>query len=179
MVELAIPLDTWRHDVLMVKRPPILAGTHLTVIDFPNSMYFRPEGQDLTLVGLEDGNPLGESPETNADRARSGFIEAAIERICHRVPAMESAHVHSAHGGYDAITPDQRPVLGPAGPDGFFMDTGFSGAGFKISPAVGLCMSEWILDGKPSTVDISLFSPGRFSSGNPIVGEHPYHNLWH
>ena len=34
--------------------------------------------------------------------------------------------------------------------------------GFKISPAVGLVMSELILDGHGKTVDISSFSPSRF-----------------
>ena len=85
---------------------------------------------------------------------------------------------HSAHSGYDAITLDQHPALGPIGPDGFWLDTGFSGTGFKISPAVGLCLSEWILDGKPSTVDISLFTPTRFVEGRTIVGENPYDSIW-
>jgi sarcosine oxidase subunit beta len=141
-------------------------------------MYFRPEGQNLTLVGLEDGNPLGESPEGDADHARPGFVERAIERICKRLPKMENARLHSAHGGYDGITPDQHPVLGPIGPDGFWMDAGFSGTGFKIAPAVGLCMSEWILDGAPSTVDISPFSPTRFAENRHILGEHPYESIW-
>ena len=174
---LNLPLSTWRHDTMFIQRPPALGGPHPTVIDFPNSMYFRPEG-DLTLVGLEDGNPLGQSPETDSDHARAGFIEDAIERICQRIPLMESAHLHSAHGGYDGITPDQHPALGPIGPDGFYLDCGFSGTGFKISPAVGLCMSEWILDGKPSSVDISIFSPTRFAQGRELVGEHPYESIW-
>jgi sarcosine oxidase subunit beta len=178
MAGVDLPLGTWRHDVLFVKRPPQLKDPHLTVIDFPNLVYFRPEGLDLTLVALEDGNPLNESPHGNVNRARPGFVEAAIERICRRVPLMEHAHVHSDHSGYDSITPDQHPVLGPAGPDGFFLDTGFSGTGFKISPATGLCMSEWILDGKPSTVDLTIFSPARFAQGRQIRGEHAYHSIW-
>jgi len=178
MAGLDLPLSTWRHETMFVRRPPELSAPHLTVIDFPNSMYFRPEGQELTLVGLEDGNPLGESPEGDADHARPGFVEAAIERICERIPKMENAHLHGAHGGYDGITPDQHPALGPIGPDGFFLDTGFSGTGFKIAPAVGLCMAEWILDGAPGTVDISLFSPSRFSDGRQIQGEYPYESIW-
>lgn len=173
-----LPLSTWRHDTMLVKRPPALRDPHLTVIDFPKLMYFRPDAADLTLVGLEDGNPLGQSPDGDADHPSPGFVEAAIERICERIPQMEDAHFHSAHSGYDAITPDQHPALGPLGPEGFWLDTGFSGTGFKISPAVGLCLSEWILDGKPSTVDISLFTPARFAEGRHIVGENPYDSIW-
>ena len=128
MVGLDLPYDTWRHDTMFVRRPRPLGASHPAVIDFPNEMYFRPEA-DLTLVGLEDGNPLGESPDGDADHARKGFVERAIDRICRRIPRMENGSLQSAHGGYDGITPDQHPLLGPAGPDGFYLDCGFSGTG--------------------------------------------------
>ncbi len=178
MAGLQLPFDTWRHETMFVKRPPQIGPSHPTVIDFANEMYFRPEG-DLTLVGLEDGNPLGELPDSDADHARAGFVERGIDRICRRIPIMENGGLHSAHGGYDGITPDQHPMLGPAGPDGFYLDCGFSGTGFKTAPAVGLCMTELILDGQARTVDISIFSPHRFAEGRQVVGEHGYGNQWH
>ena len=170
-----IPLDTWRHDTMFVVRPPEIGPSHPTVIDFANDMYFRPEGE-LTLVGLEDGNPLGDAPETEAGHALPGFVERAIERICRRIPAMERGRLQSAHGGYDGITPDQHPVLGAAGPEGFYLDCGHSGTGFKTAPAIGLCMAELILDGAASTVDISPYAPGRFAAGQTVKGN--YHNIW-
>jgi sarcosine oxidase subunit beta len=178
MVGLDLPYDTWRHETMFVARPRALGPGHPSVIDFPNEMYFRPEGE-LTLVGLEDGNPLGESPDSDTDHARKGFVERAIDRICRRIPLMENGGLHSAHGGYDGITPDQHPLLGPAGPDGFYLDCGFSGTGFKTSPAIGLCMSELILDGKAKTVDLSIYRPQRFTEGKPIVAVYTYGNTWH
>ena len=175
---LDLPYDTWRHDTMVVRRPPAIGPTHPTVIDFPRELYFRPEGSGLTLVGLEDGNPLGENPDGDSEHAKAGFVERAIERICERIPAMEQGHLHSAHGGYAGITPDQHPLLGPAGPDGFYLDCGFSGTGFKTAPAVGLCMAEVILDGSAQTVDISPFTPLRFQQGKPITSEHSYENIW-
>lgn len=177
MVGLDLPLGTWSHDVMFVIRSPELRLPHPTVIDFPNSMYFRPEG-GLTLVGLEDGNPLDENPDGDSDHARAGFVERAIDRLCQRVPLMDRGALHSAHGGFDGITPDQHPALGPIGPEGFWLDCGFSGTGFKISPAVGLCLSEWIVDGAPKTVDISIFTPTRFAEGKHLVAEHPYESIW-
>ncbi len=174
---LDLPLSTWRHEVMYVVRPPAVRLPHPTVIDFPNLMYFRPEG-NLTLVGLEDGNPLGEDPEQNTSYVRPGFVERAIERICRRIPAMGEAHLHSAHAGYDGLSPDQHPLIGPIGPEGFWLDCGFSGTGFKISPAVGLCLGEWILDGRPQTVDITLFHPQRLLEGRHLRGEHPYGDIW-
>ncbi|HEY5983211.1 MAG TPA: FAD-dependent oxidoreductase [Anaerolineales bacterium] len=174
---LDLPYDTWRHETLFVRRPPELSAMHPTVIDSPNEMYFRSEG-GLTLVGLEDGNPLGESPDSDTDHARPGFIERAVERLSRRIPLIENGSLHSAHGGYDGITPDQHPLLGQAGPEGFYLDCGFSGTGFKTAPAVGLCMSELILDGRAQSVDLSIFGPGRFADNRPIQGEHTYGTVW-
>jgi len=178
MAGLEIPVDTWRHDTMFIKRPKEIGPFHPTVIDDANSMYFRPESGGLTLVGLEDDNPIGESPEGQTERAQAGFVERAIERICLRIPAMENAALQSSHGGYDGITPDQRAILGPAGPEGFYLVCGFSGTGFKIAPAVGACMAEWILDGKPATVEVTPFSLQRFEQGEKLTGEHAYKDIW-
>jgi glycine/D-amino acid oxidase-like deaminating enzyme len=49
-------------------------------------------------------------------------------------------------GVYD-MTPDSRPLLGEIpGVDSLFVCAGFSRMGFKISPAIGLVMSELLLD---------------------------------
>jgi sarcosine oxidase subunit beta len=178
LVGLDLPYTTWRHDTMFVSRPKEIGLNHPAVIDFPNEMYFRPETGSLTLVGLEDGNPLGESPDSDTDHAKKGFVERSIDRICKRIPLMENGALHSAHGGYDGITPDQHPMLGPAGPEGFYLQCGMSGTGFKIAPAVGLCMSELILDGEAKTVDISIYRPQRFAEGKQVVGEHPYSSIW-
>jgi len=177
MAGLDLPYTTWRHDTMFVGRPKEMGPSHPTVIDFPNEMYFRPETGGLMLVGLEDGNPLGDSPDGDTDHAIKGFVERAIERICQRVPIMENSYLHTAHGGYDGITPDQHPLLGQAGPDGFYLQCGMSGTGFKIAPAVGLCMSELILDGEAKTVDISIYRPQRFVEGKEIMGN--YESIWH
>lgn len=178
MAGLDLPIDTWRHDTMFIRRPSEAGISHPTVIDDSNSMYFRPETGGLTLVGLEDGNPLGTAPDQSADVALPGFVDRGVERICRRMPIMEQGSLHSAHGGYDGITPDQRAILGQAGPEGFYLQCGFSGTGFKIAPAVGACMAELIGEGESSTLDISPFSPERFREGRLLKGEHAYENIW-
>ena len=178
MAGLDLPVDTWRHDTMFVRRPSEIGPSHPAVIDDIHALYFRPETGGLTLVGLEDGNLIGESPEGDTDHAQPGFVEQAVDRICLRIPSMERASLHSAHGGYDGITPDQRPILCQAGPEGFYLVCGFSGTGFKIGPAVGACMSELILDGEATTVDISPFSLDRFAEDKLLKGEHGYDNIW-
>lgn len=175
---LELPITTWRHDTAYLRRPPDLGPTHPTVIDFIHLMYFRPETGSLTLVGLEDGNPLGVSPDTGGDQAQPDFVDRAVDRICRRIPAMDRGSLQSASTGYDGLTPDQRAILDQAGPEGHYLICGFSGTGFKIAPAVGACMAEWIVDGKPATVDISPFTLKRFAEGKRLEGEHAYGEIW-
>lgn len=175
---LDLPITTWRHDTASLRRPKDLGPTHPTVIDFIHLMYFRPETGGLTLVGLEDGNPLGVSPDTGGDQPQPDFVLRAVERICRRIPGMDRGSLQSANAGYDGLTPDQRAILDQAGPDGFYLVCGFSGTGFKIAPAVGACMAEWIVDGRPKTVDISAFTLRRFAEGKRLAGEHAYGEIW-
>ncbi len=174
MAGVDLPVKTWRHETMFVRRPQDFGPAHPTVIDDINSMYFRPETGNLTLVGLEDGNTRGEPPEENTGKARPGFVERAIERLTRRIPALENGSLHSTLAGFDGVTPDGHPVLGPAGPEGFYLDCGFSGTGFKIAPAVGANLADWIVDGKPGSIDITAFSPGRFTTGDLIISQYSY-----
>ena len=51
------------------------------------------------------------------------------------------------------------------GISGLYLCTGFSGHGFKLSPAVGEVMSELIMDGTSKSVDILPLRMSRFSEG--------------
>jgi sarcosine oxidase subunit beta len=177
MAGVELPLGTWTHDVLLIRRPEEV-GSHPVVIDDALTMYFRMETGGLTLVALEDGNRFDESPEAPLERVAADFVERAVGRICRRIPGMEAGSMQSAYCGRDGFTPDQRPILGPAGPEGFYLACGFSGTGFKLGPAVGACMAEWVLDGRATTVDVSIFTPRRFQQGKLIQPEHPYGPTW-
>ncbi len=176
-VGLEIPLNVWRHDVAYVQRPPDIPR-HIAFIDFLNAFYCRPEGESLTLVALEDGNPMQGDPDAPVDSAAVGFIEKAAERVVARLPQFARAGLHSAHSGQDGITPDQHPIIGPEGPEGFWLDCGYSGTGFKIAPAVGESLAQLIAEGVDANQELAIFRLGRFAEGKPIVGEHPYGPIW-
>jgi sarcosine oxidase, subunit beta len=177
-VGLEIPVVPWRHDTAYFGLPEGRETAFPIVIDDINGVYFRPEGHDLMLVGLEGANELGGSPERPFTRTPASTLEDMADRLCRRVPWMSAGTMRTVHGGQDGMTPDQRPILGAAGPDGFFLACGFSGTGFKTAPAIGACMAELILDGAARTVDISGYALERFDQGRPLVGEHPYGHLW-
>jgi glycine/D-amino acid oxidase-like deaminating enzyme len=148
------------------------------VLDHIRAVYFRSEGRELLLVGLETGNDIGGSPDRPVDAYDPSIVPELAERLCERLPWMADGDFRSAHGGQDGMSPDQRAILGPAGPDGLFLQCGFSGSGFKTAPAVGEAMAAWIMDGAPGPIDLRPFGLERFARGAPLVGEHPYESLW-
>ena len=72
------------------------------------------------------------------------------------------------------MTPDGRPLLGPAGPHGLFLAVGWSGTGFKKAPAVGAELARWISDGAPKRPELESYDLTRFEEGAPVLGEHEY-----
>jgi glycine/D-amino acid oxidase-like deaminating enzyme len=177
-VGLDIPVQAWRHDTLYFGLPPDRTADFPIVIDDIDGVYFRPEGRELMLVGLEAGNEVGGSPDRPMTAVAAAMTDEMIDRLCRRVPWMVAGTLRGAHSGQDGITPDQRAILGQAGPEGFYLACGFSGTGFKTAPAIGICMTELILDGRATTVDISAYGLDRFAAGRALVGEYPYGALW-
>lgn len=170
LVGLEIPVTTWRHDTGYLGLPETLPRPLPVVIDDARELYFRPEGTELVLIGVEDHSELGGSPDRDTGEAEAGFEVFATERIVGRVPGLIDGTFRSAHSGQDGLTPDQRCILGQAGPDGFYLDCGHSGTGFKTAPAIGLAMTELILDGAAVSADISPFSLERFARGELLAG---------
>jgi glycine/D-amino acid oxidase-like deaminating enzyme len=114
-------------------------------------------------------------PDNFPQYASNEFLEEIIERACRRVPKLEHAEVMRGVTGVYDMTPDSRPLMGELPRIcGLYLCAGFSGMGFKISPAIGLVMSELVLDGKARSVDISPFRPNRFAENAPIKAEYEY-----
>ncbi len=174
----SVPVEPWRHDTGYFGLPSDRSADLPIVLDNAGQVYFRPEGHDLLLVGLESGSEVGGSPDRPLGSVSQASIDTMATRVVARLPWMSGGTLRTAHGGQDGITPDQRAILGPAGPDGFFLACGFSGTGFKTAPAIGASLAEWILDGRPLTVDITAYDLARFAAGRSLVGEHSYGVLW-
>lgn len=177
-VGLELPLEIWRHDTAYFGLPEGHGVDWPVVIDHAREVYFRPEGQNQMLVGLEIANQIGGSPDRPYGSMSSDVAELMIRRVCERVPWMADGKMRTAQIGQDGLTPDQRPILDQAGPDGFYLACGLSGTGFKTAPAQALAMAELILDGASKTVDVSGYSLERFKTGDLLEGEHSYGHIW-
>ncbi|MBK8781307.1 MAG: FAD-binding oxidoreductase [Anaerolineales bacterium] len=133
------------------------------VIDFAKSLYFHREGEGL-LIGMSN---QAEKPgfDQNVDEDFELVnLEAAIERM----PLVEKASRASHWAGLYEVTPDAHPIYGGTDVNGFTLCTGFSGHGFMHGPISGKLMSEFILDGKFSSVDVSMLDLKRFEEGRLI-----------
>jgi glycine/D-amino acid oxidase-like deaminating enzyme len=194
-----LPIETEFHEVAVLSHGPG-QGTPVACIDSTTQTYFRPEaagtrtlvgsfigprGIDPDRVSPPEGNQRGAfyapghtkstalmSSGSGAGDGGAGLVGAAARRV----PALADAGlVTSVTGVYD-MTPDGRPMLGELpGLSGLVLAAGFSGTGFKISPAVGEAVAA-LVTGRPAagSVDITPFRPGRFAEGRPVSPPHPY-----
>lgn len=153
-------------------------GCHLEV-------YPRPNGE-VYLCGL------GGSDYVSGARLRKGGDCETPEQI-----VANPARVEAACKSLNAITtfcagrkpeisqacmrpcpPDARPIMGPV-PDveGAYICAGHNCWGILWGPVSGLLMSELLLDGETSTVDISSFSLERFMEKKTKRGRHQQSNV--
>jgi glycine/D-amino acid oxidase-like deaminating enzyme len=154
-------------------RRPDAARRHPVVIDAVLGTYFRPHGGELSLLGVEAGHHLAvEQIDREVEGYDQELVAPALGRLAGRVPSFAGAPFARGHRGVYDTSADSRAVLDAApGVAGLYVAGGFSGTGFKKSPAVGACMAELVTDGRASTVDITPFRLGRFAEGDPIVGD--------
>jgi sarcosine oxidase subunit beta len=169
-----IGIKSERAQIAFFKRAPQLK--HCIYIDTIAGSYFRPHGDDLTLAGLggwkseAEANP-DDFRETNDD----DFVAAVRERLAKRIPAMADAPYSRGHAGIYDVSPDARAVMGRVPTvEGLFVAAGFSGTGFKTAPAVGASMSELILTGSSTMVDLTPFGFERILSGRMIESPNEY-----
>jgi len=114
-------------------------------------------------------------PEEYDEGSDTEECASIVETFLPRIPRLGELGIRPGYAGLYDMSPDARPLMGEVpGVAGLHVLAGFSGMGFKISPAVGLTMSELILDGRSRAVDISDFRPGRFAEGKPIKAQHEY-----
>jgi sarcosine oxidase subunit beta len=95
------------------------------------------------------------------------FIGKVYERARHRAAFLGVAEVvrQKCRAGLYEVTPDHHAVLGDCVVAGLYLANGFSGHGVMHSPATGRALSEIIVDGTCSFMDISSLHIDRFAEG--------------
>jgi sarcosine oxidase, subunit beta len=172
-IGIELPIRPVLSQIAMFQRAPNLPRGpkgHLTLIDRAHGYYARPDGEELTLVGLsglsrdlgnyDDG--LGTYDLEVPGRARTA--------IASRMPGFKGARFIRKQSGPLDVTPDRCAILGASPIEGLFLAVGMSGSGFKKAPAIGACIAELITKGAAETAPIEPFRYGRFAEHDLIVG---------
>ena len=170
------PVTPRRAQVAYFDRPATYTCPHLVVLDTTTALYTRAHNDDQILGGAADESvTTSTDPDDNDERADPGFQDEVAARMRVRVPSLASArHARAEAGMYD-MSPDTRAILDRVpGLDGLYLAAGFSGTGFKKAPAVGLGLSELILRGAATSVDLVPFRWSRFAEDAPIHGADEY-----
>jgi sarcosine oxidase subunit beta len=154
---LALPLS-WRGLQMVASHPaaPMLRAT-VTAVGRNFSLKQSPTGE-MMIGGRWFARPCGAPPwvEPVDEQIRPQWESAAAI-----FPGLSQLTMGRVWAGAEAQSPDGLPFIGSFGPAGLYLAAGFSNHGFQISPLIGACVAEDILQGPNALLD--HFRPDRFA----------------
>lgn len=167
------PIQSSRQQVVQLAPPPAFGALSVVIEDMAQGFYVRPEAGSTVLAGvLEEEAEQIVDPDAFNRGVDLNFVERVGRMWAHRYPGAGEAEVRRGYASLYDITPDWQPVLGAVdGIGGLFVAAGFSGHGFKLSPALGEVLAAFV-SGEPPGIDVSMFRLSRFAEGHPIRGRH-------
>ena len=133
--------------------------------DLPNGYYFRPEGDELFLVGPLHPEPAAD-PDSFEERVGSEEASRLGARVVNRVPGLQHATSRGGWASLYDVSPDWQPVIGEIAP-GVFIDAGTSGHGFKLAPALGRHVAD-LVRGADVDPGLAQFDPARFQTAGAL-----------
>jgi sarcosine oxidase, subunit beta len=173
---LDLGLTPRRIQVAIFRWPPEVdpRRRHRVVIDATQGSWFRVEGFSGTLIGGER-TVTPTDPDTYREGVEDDFVPQAQAMLAARMPAFANATMRGGWAGMIMQSQDSHPIIDhvPSVP-GLYLMTGDSGSSFKTAPAIGICLAEWITEGKPQLMDLTPFRSTRFAEGKPWVDETAY-----
>ncbi|MBO9646122.1 MAG: FAD-binding oxidoreductase [Pseudacidovorax sp.] len=171
---IASPVKPERHAVLALEGPQAYTFKMPVYKDLgsPGMLYCRSYGGNQMLVseGIV-GETLNAPDNEQGDISMDYMVEVGAQ-VADRFPSYETAGVASSWTGVYDVTPDWNPVLGRLEDvAGLIVGYGFSGHGFKLSPAVGKVLAQCAL-GLETDVDIAPYALERFRTGGLLTGKY-------
>ncbi|CAK8992474.1 unnamed protein product [Durusdinium trenchii] len=126
-------------------------------------VYPRNDGENY-VTGFPDPVTLVTEPPGNV-QVRREVCKRLVASVREVSPEMQRAQVTGEQSCYLPLTADTFPAIGPLPQyKGGYLSVGHGCWGILNSLASGLAMTELILDGKATSVDIECFDPERLLS---------------
>jgi sarcosine oxidase, subunit beta len=168
---LDLPVVASRESIVTL-RPGVslaFASRHPVVADLINEIYLRPETGGLILLGSTRDAVVSGDPDGYEDRPDPDYVADLVVRLSRLMPGTADAAITGGWSGMYEVSPDWNPIMGTAAATaGLHYAVGFSGHGFKLSPAVGMLMAEQVAEGRARTIDISPYRLERFAEGKAL-----------
>ena len=171
---IATPVRAERHAVLALQGPQPYTYRMPVYKDLgsPGMLYCRSYGGAQMLVGEGLAGELLPEPSNEQGEVSMDHVVEVGTQVAMRFPSFESAGLASSWTGVYDVTPDWNPVLGRLpGMHGLIVGYGFSGHGFKLSPAVGRVLAQEAL-GLPTDVPLAPYALERFRGGQWLTGRY-------
>jgi sarcosine oxidase subunit beta len=169
-----LPVKAERHTVLSLEGPQPYTFSMPVFKDLgsPGMLYCRSYGGTQMLVSEGTVGETLVSADNEQGDITLDYIAEVGAQVAERFPSFETAGLASSWTGVYDVTPDWNPVLGRLpGVDGLVMGFGFSGHGFKLSPAVGRVLAQEAM-GLPTDVSLKPYSIERFAAGSLLLGKY-------
>ncbi len=170
-----LPVRAQRAQILLVD-PGQPLGPVPVFSDLISLQYVRSEGTSILLGDSDHSDPEWSDPDCYRERVSEHELAVAVPKFSDRFPGFVGAALSSSYAGCYDVTPDYNPVIGLAPVDGLWLCTGFSGHGYKISPAVGELVADLIVHGRSRHRDVDHrdFRLERFTEQQLLTSPHPY-----
>jgi sarcosine oxidase subunit beta len=160
-----LPIELRRLQVAILRTAPGGPLPSAVVSDAVSNVVVRPDrGRQFCAVAYAGEDRLERADD--CDHALSpGYLDAVRTGLRQRYPGLaDFSLVRGFAGPYD-VTPDWNPVIGPCpGVEGLYLAAGWSGHGFKLSPAVGEVIAAEVT-GRTPPIDVSELRAERFAEG--------------
>jgi sarcosine oxidase subunit beta len=161
-----------RHRVLALQGEPAYTPAMPVFKDLgsPGMLYCRSYGGRQMLVSEGTAGEVLDAPDNQQGDVSMDVVAEIGAQVAERFPTYDTAGLASSWTGVYDVTPDWNPVLGlvPSLP-GLVVAFGFSGHGFKLSPAVGRAIAKTVL-GQSTEVPLAPYSIERFGRGELLTG---------
>jgi len=125
-------------------------------------VYVVPRGDGRVVVGATVEEQGFDTTVTAG--AVHDLLRAALELL----PDVAELELAETVVGLRPGSPDNAPMLGPAGPDGLVVATGHYRNGILLTPVTADAIAELLITGQVPEM-IAPFTPGRFADGVPTA----------
>jgi glycine/D-amino acid oxidase-like deaminating enzyme len=121
-------------------------------------------GQILFNTVLAGGTTAAGDPDHPpvVDRA---FVRDSVRTLLRLIPRLHAVELLRSWVRYEAVTPDDRFLAGPAGPEGLYIAAGDNGTGFVRAPAIARIIADQI-DGIEPPFRTDIYAPQRCTTAD-------------